>query len=302
MIITDRNLLLNSIIVSTTILFSTLIPVSVAHAESTKEIPIEPIGYNLINGHPDTKNPIENPNLVNNPGYSRTDANPGSLPDSDIATEEKIINEDDRTPITDTTDTPYRWLGVIDYTTSSDRKGTCTGALISKDTVLTAGHCAARGNNNFTFTPGRNGNHRPFGTIQVTQVWYDKNISYTSHDWGILKLATPIGDKTGWFGMHIADRATLSNQHATVAGYPGDKPENTLWKDKSAITGATDKRVYYNTDTFRGQSGAPVLDDKASIYAIHTNGNSQHNWGTLLTNELFSIVANISHMTQSSED
>ncbi|SPW24516.1 Extracellular metalloprotease precursor [Corynebacterium matruchotii] len=102
--------------------------------------------------------------------------------------------------------------------------------------------------------------------------------------------------------MHVANKTTLFNQYATIAGYPSDKPENTLWKDKSTIIKMTDKQVYYNTDTYRGQSGAPVLDDKASIYAIHTNGNSQHNWGTLLTNELFSVVANISHMTQSSED
>ncbi len=300
--IINRKLLLNLITAFTTILFSALIPVSVAHAESTKNISIEPVGYNIINGHLDTKNPIENPNLMEDPGYSRTDSNPGSLPDSDIATEEKIIKEDNRALITNTTDTPYRWLGMIDYTTSANNEGICTGALISKDTVLTAGHCVARGNRNFTFTPGRNGNNRPFGTIQVTQVWYDKNFDYINNDWGILKLATPIGDKIGWFGMHVANKTTLFNQYATIAGYPSDKPENTLWKDKSTIIKMTDKQVYYNTDTYRGQSGAPVLDDKASIYAIHTNGNSQHNWGTLLTNELFSVVANISHMTQSSED
>lgn len=264
-----------------------------AHATPVLKNQIEPIGFNLVKGKPDVKNPIVIRGLTKDPGYSTTSAFPGSLPVSSVTTEEKVIKRDDRTRILDTLDMPYRWLGTVDFSTPQGENGTCTGALVSRDIVLTAGHCVAH-KNEITFTPGKNRDKEPFGTVDVAQVWYDVNLGNDGHDWAVIRLSSPIGDKIGWFGMKIPDSAALHGGSATIVGYPSDKLESTLWGNKDVITHVNEKQVFYVTDTFRGQSGAPVLDDDAMIFAIHTSGDDHHNWGTLLTSALFSVIVNLS--------
>ena len=86
----------------------------------------------------------------------------------------------------------------------------------------------------------------------------------------------------------------LQGKFATVIGYPTDKEKNTLWKGRNKITALNDKEVRYVTDTFGGQSGSPVMDDTAVIYAIHRGGTSKYNAGTRITNDLFNVIVNLS--------
>jgi len=274
---------------------SSLSPVAVsAQTNASTEVMLSPVGYNLIDGHVDYQNPITDSQLTRAPGFSSTDPYVGSDSLNKATTMEMVINGDDRVRISNTHDAPYRQLGLIGFTTP-EGKGICTGALISKDTVLTAGHCVTPHRSNITFTPGRNQDEQPFGVIAAKQVWHDKNYGKDGYDWGIIKLASPIGDKIGWLGMHTFKPDSFTEQSATIIGYPNDKLKGTLWKDQNIVTKVTEKQVYYATDTFSGQSGAPVLDKHASIYAIHTNGNSQQNWGTLLNADLFNVAVNLAH-------
>lgn len=259
---------------------------------SSTKVMIEPVGYNIVDGHLDYKNPITNPRLMIYPGYSSTNPSIGTAFSDQTVINEMIINKDNRTRVLDTHATPYRQLGFVNFTIPEGRGG-CTGALIGKDTVLTAGHCVTPHRFNITFTPGKNQDDQPFGVIAAAQVWYDKNYGQDGHDWGIIKLASPIGNETGWFGMHVSKSASLRGQSATIIGYPDDKPKGTLWKDQNVVTKTTENQVYYATDTFSGQSGAPVLDKNTSIYAIHTSGSGQQNWGTLLNEDLFNVAVNL---------
>ena len=85
-----------------------------------------------------TGNPlsIKTEDLVKSPGYTHTESSPGTY-----TTPEAVIETDDREQITDTTKTPYRWVGRVGYTMEDGRKNYCTGFLVSKNTIVTAGHC-----------------------------------------------------------------------------------------------------------------------------------------------------------------
>lgn len=261
---------------------------------------IKPVGYNIVNGQQDLANPINGENLVSDPGFSSSTSFRGTQ-----STHEKAIEEDTRIQITDTEEAPFRWIGRIQFSSPEGKKYTCTGSLIGKDTVITAGHCLARNASNISFTPGLNHNESPFPITLATQVWYDKNFNQKlpGQDWGIIKLDTPIGNEIGWFGMKTPTNTELEqhNAAATIIGYPGDKPADSMWRGRDKITNVTEQEVFYKTDTFTGQSGAPVLDDSDTIFAIHTDGLGDKNWGTRITPELFNLFINLSKATQSAK-
>ena len=256
---------------------------------------IDPVGYNIVNGVQDQEHPITVADITKDTGSSSTPSSLGTHPilEQDNV-EEKIIEGDSRTQVTTTTEAPFRWVGLITYTTQAGGTGRCTGSLVAADTVVTAGHCLNKNGSNITFTPGQNGADKRFRTAKASQVWYDKTGSAAGHDWGVIKLETPIGSDVGWFGMRTPEPGSLNGSFATVIGYPGDKPFGTMWKGRNKILKANKLQAHYSADTSDGESGASIVDDTAIIYGIHTSGTNQQNWGTLLTGELFNTIVNIS--------
>ncbi len=266
-------------------------PTIVAAAEDP-EVSISPIGFNIVDGKQDIDNPIENPELLTAPGYSSTSSSLGTH-----WSVERIIDDDDREQVEDTTKAPYRWVGRIDFINGNGRKAQCTGALVANNTVLTAGHCFNQGASNITFRPGLNADTDHFPTANATQVWYDKTPNQLGTDWAVMKLDKPVGNEVGWFAMTTPSDETLNGAQATVIGYPGDKPAGTMWQDRNEVVEFTSNFIKYLTDTFLGQSGAPVVDDNATIYGIH-NGAAGYNGGQRITTDLFSVVVNISTLDQ----
>ena len=86
----------------------------------------------------------------------------------DILSPETVIGEDTRQQVLNTTDHPFRTVGLI-----SMDGGSCTGTLIGPHHVLTAGHCVYnietdQWYQNLDFTPGQEGYNRPYGTVGVS--------------------------------------------------------------------------------------------------------------------------------------
>jgi V8-like Glu-specific endopeptidase len=81
--------------------------------------------------------------------------------------------------------------------------------------------------------------------------------------------------------------AELSASHLTVAGFPKDKPRNTMWADVSHLpTRLSQRMIDYETDTVGGQSGSPVLRRSSSSYevvGIHTSGGADTNSAVRIT-------------------
>ncbi len=283
--------------------------VGVSTAATPSNLPIEPVGYNVVDGKLDTNNPIANAEIQKDPGFSSTP--PSGQPNAQSplipqaqnlvgaakfpegAAPNVVIGNDDRKEITDTKQAPSKWVGKLHATTQSGGSSYCTASLISKDTVITAGHCVAKGQSKWTFAAGENKGQQPYGTAAAKQIWYDKKYGETGHDWAVIKLDSAVGEKTGWFGMNVPDTQKLVDTQATVIGYPGDKDGGAQWADRNKVMKVTDRQVVYQTDTFNGQSGSSVMDDKSMIFAIHTGGKTGENYGTILTGELFNVCANV---------
>jgi V8-like Glu-specific endopeptidase len=107
--------------------------------------------------------------------------------------------------------------------------------------------------------PGRNGNSLPYGTVRSSNFrslggWI--NNGDENFDYGAIIIPTNLGNTTGWFGFGVYADANLVNAVGNIAGYPGDQPSGTCWYDAHRIASVNARKVYYDIDTFGGQTGA----------------------------------------------
>jgi glutamyl endopeptidase len=219
---------------------------------------------------------------------------------------ESIIGADNRFRINPTTSFPARAVVLITFSA-----GRCTGWMANSNTVITAGHCVHRGNNNgfyptssFRVYPGRNGTSSPFGSctaksLHTVNGWASsRNEQY---DYGAIKLNC--GFEVGSFGFWWQS-ASLTGLFTRVSGYPGDKPL-TQWQSTNSVKATTTNQVFYQNDTVGGNSGGPVWQNRGStssfcqgacVMAIHAYGlhgiipHSTNNHGTRITQAKFNNI------------
>ncbi len=194
-------------------------------------------------------------------------------------------------------------------------RGGCSGFLINRDTVVTAGHCVYNGGwaTSYTVYPGRNGlNYKPFGSCSggAADLW--SNSIWTSsqnadYDYGMIKLTCDVGYSTGWMGWWYNEGESLTGQYFYVEGFPGDKAYGTMWWDGDTISSQTVRRAWYVIDTAPGQSGSPLYRYRSSteglcagwcITGIHTTGNQGDNLNkaTRFNAEVMGIVNYVANL------
>lgn len=201
----------------------------------------------------------------------------------------------------------YPWGAIAHLETN---QGGCTGFMLSRDVLVTAGHCVHWGGSwvtSYTVTPGRTGSSAPFGSCSggIADVWTTWNWinGYPSdYDYGLVKLTCDIGYSTGWFGWWYNTGENLVNQYFYVEGYPGDKPYGTMWWDGDTVYSQTANKFWYWIDTAPGQSGSPVYHYNSvtpglcggwCVTGIHTNGvagTNPANSGTRFRPEVMSFI------------
>jgi V8-like Glu-specific endopeptidase len=223
---------------------------------------------------------------------------------------------DDRVLINAPEKYPWRMICSLEIIGNSGSGGIGTGWFIGPKTLVTAGHCVYHPSlggwaREITVYPGRYDlDDRVFPypkDASFTKPVVSQNFEAVSRwintlnpdfDYAVIHLDQPVGDETGWFSVAVKDDITLQGSLVNVSGYPGDKDfGKRQYFAASKIGLVTPTRIFYEADTYAGQSGAPtwILTDSGEhqVIGIHSygvGGGFTLNSATRITAEIFNTI------------
>lgn len=216
---------------------------------------------------------------------------------------EVVIGIDDRVQIHNTSKTPWKQICSLLIEAGDGSLWRGTGWITGPRTIITAGHCVFMHRHggwvrSINIMPGALDSRSIFRSFSATTFrtvngWMDDENEacdygaiFLSEDtyleeYGVLRFAEIIG-----YG--------LENHVVNLAGYPGDKPTDTLWWDSRTVSRVDTTHIYYEIDTTGGQSGAPVwLVDNEDFFVVgmHTLGNLKANSAVKISPAVFDCLA-----------
>jgi V8-like Glu-specific endopeptidase len=186
---------------------------------------------------------------------------------------ESVIATDERVRILDTDLPPWRMICALRMRGPTGAGAIGTGWFIGPRTVLTAGHCVFSNHffggwaSTIEVIPGLLGagagdSVRPYGSVTSESFtsldrWTESEDA--DFDIGCIHLDEPKGDEVGWFALAAMGSDELVNFLVNVSGYPADRGGgNEQYHASNRALQVTERRLFYEVDTFGGQSGAPV--------------------------------------------
>lgn len=213
-----------------------------------------------------------------------------------------IFGKDDRVKVTNTTTYPYNVVCSLEMTFPNGKVFIGSGAFISYQTVLTAGHCVydkANGGwaRSIKVMPGRNGSSLPYGYGYATGLnsvtGWTKN-GDRAYDYGTINMGSKtLGNKVGYLGYAVRSDSTLTQTTYNTAGFPGDKGGTTMWYTNGKISSVSRSNLYYYFDIKGGQSGSAIWDSNRYVVGIvsaeYTDGSGP-NIATRINQDVFNFI------------
>jgi len=224
---------------------------------------------------------------------------------------ERVFGTDDRTLVPSTSAEPWRWSAALRIKASDGTRFVGTGWFIGPRTLVTAGHCVYMHDHGgfaqqIEVIPGLDGTTRPFKSVISTNLksvegWTKKRNS--DFDYGAIVLPNDSMAGVGAFTYAAVSDELLQSANLNISGYPADRDGAARqYFHARKIARVSSRRIYYQVDTFGGQSGAAgwIMVDAATAkklgvaqtriaVAVHTAGSTLNNHGTRITPD---VVAN----------
>jgi V8-like Glu-specific endopeptidase len=209
---------------------------------------------------------------------------------SPVFAPESVIDEDERVRITTTDRYPWRVHAALRITARDGSLWIGTAFFIAPRVLATAGHNlfingrdpSRRGwVRSIQVMPGRDGNSLPFGSAISTRFYSVRGWTESADpefDYGaiILDPDDRLGAETGWLGFAAYGDATLRSTTGNLSGYPKDRGNGReQWYMSRRIDSVSGRKVFYDIDTFGGQSGSAVYrikDGHRYAVGIHAYG------------------------------
>lgn len=204
----------------------------------------------------------------------------------------KVIGNDDRTVVPDTTVYPYRAICKVIARFPNNDIAHGTGFFAGPHLVVTAGHCVVHANTGDVAVdirvipgarPGAGGNiDAPNGEPEVASWEASEEYAQSrspNHDIGAIFLAEDAGAHLGYLAMRVAADNALKASNVAVAGYPIDRGSGKAqYRAVAPVVGVAPEFVRYSVDTNQGQSGAPVfwsVEKSVAVVALHVYEDQQ---------------------------
>ncbi|MBS1583032.1 MAG: trypsin-like serine protease [Bacteroidetes bacterium] len=192
---------------------------------------------------------------------------------------------DDRRPA-DASTLPYRAIALLICRSRSGIVQYGTGFFISPTCLITAGHCVFDHRlggwmERIEVCPG--GCNAPYGQViarkfKSVEGWTVNRDDLYDHGAVILDnddLFVAVGGRLGY--RPCADDPARMIE---VAGYPEDRAFR-LNTARGTITRVTERLIYHDADTERGDSGAPLFHPGTSmVIGVHTYGDQPEQWNS----------------------
>ncbi|MBO9658397.1 MAG: trypsin-like serine protease [Chitinophagaceae bacterium] len=212
---------------------------------------------------------------------------------------ETVIGGDDRV-LANPRENPFNKICALRIRTKNGLMYVGTGWFISSNVLATAGHCVYLHDgggwaDQISVIPFLNGDESGVRSYTArkfhsSEGWVnDRN---SDHDYGVIVLDEPVGDVSGWFSFASFPDSDLNTSVVNICGYPLDRDNATRqYIHGRKLVRASERRIYYDIDTFGGQSGCPAYLklSNGKIYAIgiHTYGGATANYGSRINAEVF---------------
>lgn len=177
-------------------------------------------------------------------------------------------------------------IGILRYGKSS-----CTGTLVSKDLLLTAGHCHSDCKNIFVTFGFLKGRQESFSCKEVLEFNDSGNMN---KDYMIVRLEGTPGVEWGWYD--VASRKVKKGESLLMIHH-AEGLHMKVSRNNCEADSIKEGMLYHSCDTQPGTSGAGIIlpnylePEKSRIIAVHSYGgcnesSTQFNSGATIENLL----------------